>query len=95
MNRAKHGKMAFLKSNQTPQSISLDSKIKVKTVSRPVNTFDVPRSRRKMSMVVLGETFSEGNDDPAVLSHSRNIYMKTSEGKRQKIDPATYMTRIK
>lgn len=78
MNRVKHNKMVFLKSNQTQHSVSLDSKIKVKTINRPVNTFDVPRSRRKMSMVVLGETLSEGGDDPTALNHSRNIYMKTS-----------------
>jgi hypothetical protein len=30
-----------------------------------------------------------------MLNHSRNIYIKTSEGKRQKIDANVYMSKIK
>lgn len=57
-------------------------------------TQKISRNRRKMSLVMLGETFSEGIEEGG-LARSRNIYIKTSEGKRQRIDPNSYMTKIK
>jgi len=46
-------------------------------------------------MVLLGETLSEESEDCPISSHSKRVYMKTSEGKRQAIDPQTYFSRIK
>lgn len=46
-------------------------------------------------MVLLGETLSEETEESAVSSYGKRVYMKTSEGKRQAIDPQTYFSRIK
>jgi hypothetical protein len=62
---------------------------------RQICTQGTPRGGRKVSCIMLEATVSEENETSSVLSRSREVYMKTSEGKRQKVDTHVYMRKIK
>jgi hypothetical protein len=58
LNKAKHNKVATLKTKISNHHVSFDSKTRDQTQQREVQTYDEPRTKRKMSMVLLGESLS-------------------------------------
>jgi hypothetical protein len=48
-----------------------------------------------MSLIVLGDTINDtNNEDMLSLKKSRDVYIKTSEGRRQKVSTLNYMNKI-